>query len=155
MYEFQLTHPTRGATIRICTCPQPTFHFNSHTPHGVRPVVRKFLYTIGKFQLTHPTRGATGSRNKKSFCKRFQLTHPTRGATGQKRKSERAEADFNSHTPHGVRQEIALQLTIKALDFNSHTPHGVRQSLLAVELCIMAISTHTPHTGCDIATAFP
>ena len=35
------------------------------------------------------------------------------------------------------------------LNFNSHTPHGVRQRYKRYTAANDAISTHTPHTGCD------
>ena len=102
--EFQLTHPTRGATAKMllpliyglisthtphtgcdqiaCYSVSTFLHFNSHTPHGVRLIATCDTYNVATFQLTHPTRGAT-------FLKvYFQLL----------------QLNFNSHTPHGVRQ---------------------------------------------------
>ena len=38
---------------------------------------------------------------------------------------------------------------MKQIDFNSHTPHGVRLYLNIAKHNETAISTHTPHTGCD------
>ena len=35
---FQLTHPTRGATKCLKTHFKLILNFNSHTPHGVRPI---------------------------------------------------------------------------------------------------------------------
>ena len=35
-FQFQLTHPTRGATGLYRRLPRISIHFNSHTPHGVR-----------------------------------------------------------------------------------------------------------------------
>ena len=79
----------------------------------------------------------------------FQLTHPTRGATREPTKEERGKANFNSHTPHGVRPyQVFVDFTY--VDFNSHTPHGVRLTLLLGNRILIFISTHTPHTGCDL-----
>ena len=80
-FEFQLTHPSRGATCLISP-----------------------LKPFQKFQLTHPSRGATNGISfpvnrscisthtplagcdalscKASVEAAFQLTHPSRGATG-------------------------------------------------------------------------
>ena len=56
----------------------------------------------------------------------FQLTHPTRGAT-----------------PRALTWR-------QALNFNSHTPHGVRLLNVNEVRRKVGISTHTPHTGCDL-----
>ncbi len=149
------------------------YDFNSHTPHGVRLFSSQNIMPLILFQLTHPTRGATvicfcGIRHRR----RFQLTHPTRGATSSILAPQLGQYDFNSHTPHGVRQElykkhrdffdisthtphtgcdkkiIGGKKDVK--DFNSHTPHGVRQPESTEVLEMTFISTHTPHTGCDI-----
>ena len=146
--SFQLTHPTRGATIAdgeiysthlISTHTPHTgcdaewvskeydvSNFNSHTPHGVRP-----LYDF------------VVEENKK-----FQLTHPTRGATEPPKLIRIDIKNFNSHTPHGVRL-YRCQYSIIYYNFNSHTPHGVRLSAILSTVYILQISTHTPHTGCD------
>ena len=79
--------------------------------------------------------------------------------------------NFNSHTPHGVRPKCAPVLQ-QAANFNSHTPHGVRLNHSTNDLIVGSfqlthptrgatdrflseksyfyISTHTPHTGCDL-----
>ena len=80
-------------------------------------------------------------------------------------------ADFNSHTPCGVRRIVSdvfsiavrFQLTHPMrgatrwsknhrfifLYFNSHTPCGVRRLFCGTAYSIPFISTHTPHAGCD------
>ena len=53
--------------------------------------------------------------------------------------------DFNSHTPHGVRQ-LFLNLCLRLFNFNSHTPHGVRpESEIDFVVPLMDFNSHTPH----------
>ena len=126
LMEFQLTHPTRGATY-----PHVEVNIND------------------KFQLTHPTRGATVLlRWIVSSIIEFQLTHPTRGATANNNYNSSVNTNFNSHTPHGVRPCFTVYYEIYQY-FNSHTPHGVRRFAVYKDVRRVAISTHTPHTGCD------
>ena len=105
-YQFQFTHPGRGATgvdvleglcgreVSIhapregCDCPltlsrQPARScFNSRTPGGVRPDAQKYDSSLIEFQFTHPGRGATSSDSISSASSlSFQFTHPGRGAT--------------------------------------------------------------------------
>ena len=58
LYEFQFTHPGRGATYPI-----------------------KNLRIYLQFQFTHPGRGATDAMLKLATSIKFQFTHPGRGAT--------------------------------------------------------------------------
>ena len=58
--------------------------------------------------------------------------------------------NFNSHTPHGVRL-LFWDFPKRLIHFNSHTPHGVRRFDTYGVHVFAGISTHTPHTGCDIA----
>ncbi len=146
--RFQLTHPTRGATVKYTRMYRHTL-ISTHTPHtGCDLFAAAVLLSAPIFQLTHPTRGATAA---------FLIF-------------SRSSADFNSHTPHGVRQYDDNDRTF-TINFNSHTPHGVRPcsafSLLSrssfqlthptrgaththlIDSAVIFISTHTPHTGCD------
>ena len=59
-YQFQSTHPLRGATDDL---------------------LKKLAKAI--FQSTHPLRGATAALSVKPVRKVFQSTHPLRGATVQ------------------------------------------------------------------------
>ena len=127
--QFQLTHPSRGATILM--------------------LLHNLL--IRAFQLTHPSRGATSFLFVLVRRLIFQLTHPSRGATqgrwlgyaqfdristhtplagcdaGRTRRAHNVIADFNSHTPRGVRLVTGYALKEIVSDFNSHTPRGVRR----------------------------
>ena len=100
---FQLTHPTRGATLEYVDQRTRTI-ISTHTPHTGCDL-QKIDYVLRslKFQLTHPTRGATG----------YFIGHSIEFS------------NFNSHTPHGVRQRVYGRYH-QGTDFNSHTPHGVR-----------------------------
>ena len=79
----------------------------------------------------------------------FQLTHPTRGAT-PRALTWRQALNFNSHTPHGVRLTTMHRYLRQEAHFNSHTPHGVRLLNVNEVRRKVGISTHTPHTGCDL-----
>ncbi len=79
---FQLTHPTRSATI-LQHIRTTGMVISTHAPHaecdGVIPT-RPAAYNT--FQLTHPTRSATlVLRQAANEDTKFQLTHPTRSAT--------------------------------------------------------------------------
>ncbi len=122
---FQLTHPTRSATllktghtqqIQISThAPHaecdggnntrtPNLQdFNSRTPRGVRPLLVASFFPVLLFQLTHPTRSATKTAVLQNGKRKFQLTHPTRSATLNAVDLSALDADFNSRTPRGVR----------------------------------------------------
>ena len=101
-------------------------NFNSHTPYGVRP--SKFLQQRPPIYFNSHTPYGVRRRNMTLilFSAIFQLTHPIRGAT------------------------LALKHAgKKAEHFNSHTPYGVRHCAAETRSTPNAISTHTPHTGCD------
>ena len=153
--KFQLTHPTRGATNYHrygCSCS----FISTHTPHtecDYTPTAQKCAAHI--FQLTHPTRSATIREIHKFHCLiRFQLTHPTRSATPIA-DIESVTRSISTHTPHTECDEFQRIVHSLHLDFNSHTPHGVRQKKLAELESVQKISTHTPHTECDIKNPRP
>ena len=82
-YQFQSTHPIRGATHTVsgyadrigisihaphtgCDDPYPQLYeshrnFNPRTPYGVRPQEQLNSMMANEFQSTHPIRGATKS----------------------------------------------------------------------------------------------
>ena len=64
--QFQLTHPTRGATA-ISAAKDAALAISTHTPHtGCDRCAREAQAYRVEFQLTHPTRGAT-RRDKPLF----------------------------------------------------------------------------------------
>ena len=101
---------------------------STHTPHtGCDQLLCPELHSFYRFQLTHPTRGAT-----------LQI-----GAF-----RDRKIADFNSHTPHGVRLVLApVRLSVSSI--STHTPHTGCDNIINCDIVHLRISTHTPHTGCD------
>ena len=123
-------------------------NFNSHTPHGVRRK-RSSIVTAHCSISTHTPH--TG-------C---DLTRYKTGSTVW---------NFNSHTPHGVRP-VRLSCIVSAVLFqlthptrgatnllftaffgkciSTHTPHTGCDLLFVLVMLILSISTHTPHTGCD------
>ena len=124
--QFQLTHPTRGATP-FAVLSQP----------------------FGAFQLTHPTRGATD--NFSEFIENYRNfnSHTPHGVRPFFKLCDFKFRYFNSHTPHGVR---LLDKWLKAVNtkISTHTPHtGCDLRKCYDDFVEDSISTHTPHTGCD------
>ena len=123
--QFQSTHPLRGATAPDGRCDGATGHFNPRTPCGVRLEATKRHVAEQAFQSTHPLRGATTF-----YCKRSYLWHNFNPRTpcGVRLMSAGLEAvqrNFNPRTPCGVRPAGA-EGALTALDFNPRTPCGVR-----------------------------
>ena len=91
-YEFQSTHPVRGATQRPDVPPE------------------KRLISIHA-----PREGCDRMNACCTSTKLFQSTHPVRGATGWASPTNKRIWNFNPRTPGGVRQDAsinALRLTI-------------------------------------------
>ena len=113
-------HPFQGRRIYTGV------HFNSHTPHGVRQ--RPNILSHGR--------------------KTFQLTHPTRGATLNKCVSA-VEPNISTHTPHTGCDLIASLMSQQQEAFQlTHPTRGATPVQNAMQISLQ-ISTHTPHTGCD------
>ena len=148
-YQFQFTHPGRGATKL-----------------SDDRVKRKKL-----FQFTHPGRGATvqveleervspvsihAPREGCDFAVRlclpisamFQFTHPGRGATHHPRCAGTPMTRFNSRTPGGVRRE-ARALLLPFLKFQFTHPGRGATSQLGNHTIVTAVSIHAPREGCD------
>ena len=58
-FQFQFTHPGRGATVTGYADLPEVLRFNSRTPGGVRPQYDLSRAESALFQFTHPGRGAT------------------------------------------------------------------------------------------------
>ena len=126
---------------------------STHTPHTECDSTYKIVFD--EFQQSpdfnsHTPHGVRRPlRTLNRLQGRFQLTHPTRSATGNTRLFSRPHHYFNSHTPHGVRQKKLAELE-SVQKISTHTPHtecdikNPRPVLAAPN-----ISTHTPHTECD------
>ena len=123
--EFQLTHPTRGATIML-----------------------KIHNSMLRFQLTHPTRGATVSQNARCTKKKNFNSHTPHGVRQLYPLNCDVGNNFNSHTPHGVRLNRRLIICLFAKFQLTHPTRGATL-LICFPFGYFCISTHTPHTGCD------
>ena len=105
-YEFQSTHPLRGATA-----------------YPPRP------WPNGRFQSTHPLRGATRRLRRNA---RHRAHFNPRTPCGVRPRSifpRRYRPDFNPRTPCGVRRHGG-SLRQRHGDFNPRTPCGVRLRLI-------------------------
>ena len=123
-YEFQSTHPLRGATA-----------------YPPRP------WPNGRFQSTHPLRGATRRLRRNA---RHRAHFNPRTPCGVRPRSifpRRYRPDFNPRTPCGVRRHGG-SLRQRHGDFNPRTPCGVRLGKVAT-VTIGTISIHAPLAGCD------
>ena len=121
IFQFQSTHPMRGATRANCCamyCTTISIHaphagcdtawmplpeaygkyFNPRTPCGVRRGKMDCVCRYVRFQSTHPMRGATHAIDVLLYMSRFQSTHPMRGATIHK-PSMRYRGRFQSTHP--------------------------------------------------------
>ena len=125
--KFQLTHPTRGATMPSAALTACKFHFNSHTPHGVR---LDFVVKVNNllFISTHTPHTGCDLRPPQFLLHiRHFNSHTPHGVRRQCQEKGRGSRNFNSHTPHGVRPTAQSFASAPQLHFNSHTPHGVRR----------------------------
>ena len=80
-FEFQLTHPTRSATISVRNPVCIRVNFNSRTPRGVRPTLGDVIDAIHHFNSRTPRGVRPIFELVCQQRKQFQLTHPTRSAT--------------------------------------------------------------------------
>ena len=100
MTEFQLTHPTRGATLNAKKWCEEN-EISTHTPH------------TGCDSRVEAISGATGDFN----------SHTPHGVRLESATDEqRNNLDFNSHTPHGVRLVYGRN-TFHQRQISTHTPH--------------------------------
>ena len=78
-WQFQFTHPGRGATHASSLRRYLMLSFNSRTPGGVRLTLDPTNYVTGWFQFTHPGRGATSSTGAEGFPPRVSIHAPREG----------------------------------------------------------------------------
>ena len=151
-YQFQSTHPLRGATPAAFFAGANFSDFNPRTPcgvrrrrqrgHGLRPGIsihaplagcdltsRRQARSSCVFQSTHPLRGATVSEPLDVVIPKFQSTHPLRGAT-----------------PPAAMTFILCTISI-------HAPLAGCDSFCASSFHRENISIHAPLAGCDRARA--
>ena len=170
-WEFQSTHPLRGATCYFflsipfpiisihaplagCDLLPPLGHdklldFNPRTPCGVRRILCRMAARKSRFQSTHPLRGATFATILDSKLSKFQSTHPLRGATESDRGGAKIHLTFQStHPLRGATRYICFRLLVSRY-FNPRTPCGVRLQPSDNRQRGVSISIHAPLAGCD------
>ena len=125
-YQFQFTHPGRGATQSGLLTDNRDVRFNSRTPGGVRLQEGGHCHSL-KLCFNSRTPGGVRLISLPMFCPScvFQFTHPGRGATMVISKPYPNMSSFNSRTPGGVRLATRAPLMTSS-SFNSRTPGGVR-----------------------------
>ena len=124
-----------------------------------------------RFQFTHPVWGATIGEGALRIAREGSIHAPRVGCDTSQSTSRASTAGFNSRTPCGVRQHIALastkpisfnsrtpcgvrhkerpRATAQRTSFNSRTPCGVRRTYSAKPLPPTSVSIHAPRVGCD------
>ena len=146
---FQLTHPSRGAT-RKCNILFITFNnISTHAPLAGRDKYKRAFAELESISTHAPLAGRDPSNCMKNTPNiKFQLTHPSRGATIPPMYCFQLSEYFNSRTPRGARLLIDwLAFTYK--NFNSRTPRGARRLIPLFLLILLQISTHAPLAGRD------
>ena len=117
---------------------------STHTPHAGCDLTTIILYhRYPKFQLTHPMRGATTNAPSVTSVKSFQLTHPMRGAT-QGIPLILPLDQISTHTPHAGCDSVWCRHYSQGADFNSHTPCGVRRVFVYLVSTLLYFNSHTP-----------
>ncbi len=123
-----------------------------------------------KFQSTLPIQGATWLVPGKGSCMKFQSTLPIQGATalfyilggiihisihaphtGSDEMDEPIDNmtfDFNPRSPYRERRIRSRRSKSKTDYFNPRSPYRERP-LFSIELLLLIISIHAPHTGSD------
>ena len=125
--QFQPTHPSRGATLKVHNRRRPV-DISTHAP-------------------------LTGCDREQHLARlsrvEFQPTHPSRGATVVGIGPLRQAADFNPRTPHGVRPAAGVG-DQGLLGISTHAPLTGCDRFRSASFSLVQISTHAPLTGCDL-----
>ena len=149
-YEFQSTHPMRGATV-LREMARGQRWISIHAPHaGCDLSVLRNPASLNDISIHAPHAGCDRrTKSTSSRTNQFQSTHPMRGATcGAGRRSGRP-ADFNPRTPCGVRR-IVDDHRVRRVVISIHAPHaGCDLMLEEWKNETLSISIHAPHAGCD------
>ena len=127
LFQFQSTHPLRGATAVFADTALGASDFNPRTPCGVRHGRRSAITFSVVFQSTHPLRGATAVPLSESRQGVFQSTHPLRGATG-------GPPQIFGRLP------ISIHAPLAGCDLYAQEYTGTA----------VPISIHAPLAGCDL-----
>ena len=147
-YQFQFTHPGRGATIKAQSISDLSTRFNSRTPGGVR-LNRERISTMRlRFQFTHPGRGATDEESGITAIINVSIHAPREGCDSSPIVITLALVCFNSRTPGGVRRlEILPCHRHWAFQF-THPGRGATLDRLCIRQA-SSVSIHAPREGCD------
>ena len=165
MYEFQSTHPLRGATESTSNLGRPVLisihaplagcdplcilqtenahqNFNPRTPCGVRLFLSIVIINNFSFQSTHPLRGATFLGQDVKLYGKISIHAPLAGCDSNSIMSAHSLYNFNPRTPCGVRQKWQ---TMKKLLQRFQSTHPLRGATYEkVRICNYQIfqSTH-------------
>ena len=148
-FEFQSTHPMRGATMPAIRTWSSCTYFNPRTPCGVRHYHLLIFGCDFTISIHAPHAGCDMKETREVVpVTLFQSTHPMRGATRPEYPGGPDARDFNPRTPCGVRPVWRLRrATLKG--FQSTHPMRGATSVALAEGNFEGISIHAPHAGCD------
>ena len=176
-FQFQSTHPLRGATRALALNRALRRYFNPRTPCGVRPADVRIAFQVHGISIHAPLAGCDDLRRVRSGRVHISIHAPLAGCDEPPRRARRRlKTDFNPRTPCGVRLDIgALYITDDGFQsthplrgatrtrwpdadckrhFNPRTPCGVRPGQKYVKLGGNGeISIHAPLAGCDSASS--
>ena len=150
IFQFQFTHPGRGATavkkalsntliVSIhapregcdwiySDCLNTNESFNSRTPGGVRPNGERTIKAAQEFQFTHPGRGATDTFARFGVFALVSIHAPREGCDTFEARQSRLKLWFQfTHPGRGATTRPSAKWT-RRCRFNSRTPGGVRQA---------------------------
>jgi len=127
LWEFQSTHPVRGATAEICVCHDKVV-ISIHAPRAGCDDIQPFEQWV---QCDFNPRTPCGVRQEV----------PEQATTLN---------DFNPRTPCGVRRTRLARRPARQ-NFNPRTPCGVRPVWEVQSMDVHEISIHAPRAGCDRA----
>ena len=101
-----------------------------------------------EFLLTRLTRGATQTNHTSQCTAQFLLTRLTRGATVETSKILAMRTNFYSRASHEARPGGQC-VNLHILDISTHAPHTRRDPIAMNVVTTTNISTHAPHTRRD------
>ncbi len=150
LFQFQSTHPVRGATQRAIHRFFAWDYFNPRTPCGVRLWAGVFSPVCCDISIHAPRAGCDDST---SFLLSWYLRHFNPRTPCGVRHAAKAgvhfEADFNPRTPCGVRHVITSSICFHASFQSTHPVRGATVSVFTPSFAF-TISIHAPRAGCDL-----
>ena len=152
VYQFQSTHPARGATPAASAWPRRSGYFNPRTPRGVRRGKASTALMESYFNPRTPRGVRRVQPYLRPYCIPFQSTHPARGATSIAA-SLQAMGIISIHAPRegcdgGAALDVRASSTISI-----HAPReGCDFAVATHNIAIRHISIHAPREGCDLTS---